>query len=270
MEHIARNYQSMKYVFKTKYGNFLNMDPVKLAPLESGQHTVRSLLFPDMLAPSTNFIAPTITDTHAYDRFEGPSSAVAYFAGATALLLQTHRDRPLNFVTVKQTFQRRAIQLYDEDHDRLVPYAYQGAGLLHLAKAAVSVIAPDPNIIRFGFHATDRVEKGIWLTNIANAKQYVLTDKHATPILVDENGVTRMVSRRESENWITVDMKRVVNAQLHQTWVDIAVRIGGNIPPGYRLVYSGYIIVDVSRGAHIVPSEDATSIPFYGEYINGV
>ncbi|KAI9594159.1 hypothetical protein BDF19DRAFT_497277 [Syncephalis fuscata] len=238
-----KNKLKYKYIFAEKYGY-----------IENGNVTVDTAgpqnkpfippFYPDILAPSHEIYTATITQKQNKPHFSDISAAVAYVAGAAALM-----PKPINITAL----QNNAVPLKDTSTDYYASALYQGAGMLNLNKLIdTEAIYVSPSSIDVGVTHASVVNVPIQISPLS-----------ATLLFLMSKPIGNMFSRPPVA--AVVSYPQYINLQPNQ--IDeftITISMPMNILKDEIWLYSGYIVIDPNPRINGLPSNRAVFVPYYG------
>ncbi|RKP27936.1 peptidase S8/S53 domain-containing protein [Syncephalis pseudoplumigaleata] len=249
-EYIVRNYRHT-YNFNVEQGSTLlgthaNVEPI-LSPDGKREWPVR----PDIIAPSTNMKSPRPRNHEQYMVSSNITNAVAYVAGAVALLVQSYLPHRMDYHEVRDHLRRGALPLHESKSPLLAPVERQGAGLINVANAARPIIYTIPAYIEFTQENTRRHIKELSIGAHASAAYLVLSWRRTASLPVCASNAPEGSYNQACIS--PVFPKVIMPSSLAMTPVSVDIEIKGPIPPGSKLAYSGYIAIKAYA------SRDATS-----------
>ncbi|KAI8052464.1 peptidase S8/S53 domain-containing protein [Syncephalis plumigaleata] len=207
------------------------------------------------IVPSTNLFT-TISDSNAkYGYTDGSYAAVAYAAGAVALLLEaTMRKRPgIDFV--RRSLQNTASPIKIPSHNDYIPIIYQGAGLLNVNKAILNELTVAPSAVHFKRHNMNRIRRlifPVYIRNWRDTKEINVSFHHPTMRYPKLLTSSLQFTTRASGNSVITDVAEV----------KIGIVLPQIVPPNEEWHYSGYYVVSKVRQARNKVYQTAY-IPYY-------
>ncbi|KAI9599169.1 peptidase S8/S53 domain-containing protein [Syncephalis fuscata] len=139
-----------KYVFEEKYGYIKNGD-VTIDTVGRKNGPFIPPFYPDILAPSHKIFTTTIRKTMSNPYFSDISAAVAYVAGAAALIVQISEKERIDTEYIKTILQNSAAPVKESNLDYYASVIHQGAGMINLNKLIdVANILVAPSSINMG------------------------------------------------------------------------------------------------------------------------
>ncbi|RKP23201.1 peptidase S8/S53 domain-containing protein [Syncephalis pseudoplumigaleata] len=265
------------YRFSGDYGNVESTHDVTVdmeAQPAKSSHLLQPFAYPDFVAPSNGLL--TITGENSkYTYIDGTHGAVAYTAGAVALLLEADNRRTLKHV--RDLFKNTATPIFLDTpgtHYYVSP-VYQGAGLLDIHKAMQESLVVHPSNVRF--RNPLRSKESIRMSNVHGREHQYKVTCISSPIIVTD-ATTHAFMRQIAERNMLPTMKCPTLAQRQyngampgsssprgtvphaKAEIDFATR---RLPPRTEeWHYSGYIVVETITNNQ--PGSKLISyVPFY-------
>ncbi|KAI9594182.1 peptidase S8/S53 domain-containing protein [Syncephalis fuscata] len=258
-----KNKLKYKYIFAEKYGY-----------IENGNVTVDTAgpqnkpfippFYPDILAPSHEIYTATITQKQNKPHFSDISAAVAYVAGAAALIAEANQYSSIDIEYIKTALQNNAVPLKDTSTDYYASALYQGAGMLNLNKLIdTEAIYVSPSSIDVGVTHASVVNVPIQISPLsATLLSYKLSHIPTAAVLMSKP-IGNMFSRPPVA--AVVSYPQYINLQPNQ--IDeftITISMPMNILKDEIWLYSGYIVIDPNPRINGLPSNRAVFVPYYG------
>ncbi|KAI9592701.1 hypothetical protein BDF19DRAFT_498315 [Syncephalis fuscata] len=145
-----RNKSGYKYIFAEKYG-YIKDGSVTVDTAGPQNEPFMPPFYPDILAPSYKIYTTTIFSQANKPHFSDISAAVAYVAGAVALLIEINDKSLINVKSIKDMLQNSAVPVKDINVDSYAIALYQGAGMLNLNRLIdIDAIRVSPSSINMG------------------------------------------------------------------------------------------------------------------------
>ncbi|KAI9597305.1 peptidase S8/S53 domain-containing protein [Syncephalis fuscata] len=146
-----KNKPRYKYIFAEKYG-YTKYGSVAVDTAGPQDQPFIPPFYPDILAPSYDVYTTTVYEKRGEPHFSDISAAVAYVAGATALIVELNRNRLIGIGYIKAVLQNSAVPVKDRGVNYYAPALYQGAGMINLNKLIdARSIRAEPSSVNMGY-----------------------------------------------------------------------------------------------------------------------
>ncbi|KAI9591635.1 peptidase S8/S53 domain-containing protein [Syncephalis fuscata] len=257
------NKLAYKYVFAEKYG-YIENSSITVDTAGPQKQPFISPFYPDILAPSHKIYTTTIYDKRDKPYFSDISAAVAYVAGATALIVERNQNSLIDIGYVKTILQNNAIPVKENNVDSYIPVQHQGAGMINLSKLIDDErIHVEPSSINIEGTYANTANVQIKISSFSDtALLYKISHipAEATPRV---SYLSDMLSKQSLI--AAVSFPGSISLQPKQKG-EILVRISTptSIQKNEIWSYSGYIVLDPNPRFNKPPSDRAVFIPYYG------
>ncbi|KAI9593736.1 peptidase S8/S53 domain-containing protein [Syncephalis fuscata] len=252
-----------KYIFAEKYG-YIKDGSVTVDTAGPQNEPFIPPFYPDILAPSHKIYTTTTRKKKSEPHFSDISAAVAYVAGAVALIAEANQYSSTDIEYVKTLLQNSAVPIKHSDVYSYSPVSYQGAGMINLKKIIDSEsIHVKPSSIDVGYGYTNTANIPIRILPLSTTllsyqlfhipAEAVLKSSHVIDML-SRTPVAALVSFPKSINLLPKQINKVA----------IKISPPTNIRQNEIWSYSGYIVLNPNSSFDKLPSNRATFIPYYG------
>ncbi|KAI9596479.1 peptidase S8/S53 domain-containing protein [Syncephalis fuscata] len=239
------NQRGYKYIFAEKYG-YIKDGNVIVDTAGPQNEPFIPPFYPDILAPSHEIYTTTHSKKMDEPHFSDISAAVAYVAGAIALIAEINDKSLIDVKYAKAVLQNSAVPVKVNNANSYVSPLYQGAGMINLAKPIDTKINIPINIS----------------TLSATSLPYKLSHIPAAAVL-ESSPISNMPLKRSLV--ATVLFPKFINLQPDQTKeIIVTISTPTNIQKHEIWSYSGYIVIDANPGINGSPSSHAVYVPYYG------
>ncbi|KAI9595724.1 hypothetical protein BDF19DRAFT_45821 [Syncephalis fuscata] len=252
-----------KYIFAEKYG-YIKDGSVTVDTAGPQNEPFIPPFYPDILAPSHEIYTTTTRKTISKPHFSDISAAVAYVAGAAALIAEIDNKSLVDVNHVRTILQNSAVPVKVSNADSYVSPLYQGAGIINLTKLIdTKSVHVEPSLISLEDTYTNAVDVLIKLSPLSDTSaSYKLSHIPAAAVLK-----SKPISNTSSGKHViaTVSLPGSIDLRLNQiSEINIKISVPRNIQNGEIWSYSGYIVIDPNPGINGSPSNHAVYVPYYG------
>ncbi|KAI9597281.1 hypothetical protein BDF19DRAFT_316072 [Syncephalis fuscata] len=252
-----------KYIFAEKYG-YTKDGSVTVDTAGPQDQPFIPPFYPDILAPSYDVYTTTVYEKRGEPHFSDISAAVAYVAGATALIVELNRNRLIGIGYIKAALQNSAVPVKDRGVDYYAPALYQGAGMINLNKLIdARSIRAEPSSVNMGYTYAKVANVPIKISSLS-ATSLSYSFLHIPTAAVPRLPHTIDMSLRSSVI-AEVFFPESIELQPHQiSEIVIKISTPTNILKHEIWSYSGYVVIDPNLGVNGSPSEHAVFVPYEG------
>ncbi|KAI9597925.1 hypothetical protein BDF19DRAFT_420236 [Syncephalis fuscata] len=262
IEEGYKDNRGYKYIFAEKYGY-----------IEDGSATVDTTarhnqpfmppFYPDILAPSHRLFTGMVHEKMNQFHFTDISAAVAYVAGAAALIANVYDKRLINVEYVKTILQNSAVPVKVSNTDVYAPTSHQGAGMINFNRLM------NPERIHVFPSLIDMRDNVRLLKTTIRASPVATTSlsykiSHIPNVSILRTPHTNNISLNPSILAV-VSLPGSINLYPNQiSEFDVTISTPENIAKDKTWSYSGYIVLDPNPRFNKPPSGRAVFIPYYG------